>query len=134
VGIDLWKTSDQSGNALEVTRRNAEVEGVADRVDLRTGDVRALPFEAESFDVVLSSLAIHNVPDAAGRAKAIDEAVRVLRRGGRIVIVDINATREYEARLRERGLVEVHRRALGPRLWFGGPWVAASLVEARKPA
>ena len=72
VGIDLWRTSDQSGNAVEVTRRNAQLEGVADRVDLRTGDIRTLPFEDESFDVVLSSLAIHNIPDAAGRAKAID--------------------------------------------------------------
>jgi len=133
VGIDLWKSSDQSGNALEVTRRNAELEGVADRVDLRTGDMRALPFEDESFDVVLSSLAIHNIPHAAGRAKAIDEAVRVLRRGGRILIADINATREYEGQLRERDMSEVEQRSLGLRMWFGGPWVAASLVRARKP-
>ncbi|HKC89777.1 MAG TPA: class I SAM-dependent methyltransferase [Candidatus Limnocylindria bacterium] len=132
-GIDLWKTSDQSGNALEVTGRNAELERVADRVDLRTGDMRALPFEDDSFDLVLSSLAIHNIPDAAGRAKAIDEALRVLRPGGRIVIVDINATREYATGLRERGMADVERRSLGPRMWFGGPWVAASLVRARKP-
>ena len=134
VGIDLWKTSDQSGNSFEVTRRNAQLESVADRVELRTGDMRALPFEDESFDLVLSSLAIHNIPEAAGRAMAIDDTVRVLRRGGRVAIVDINATSEYEARLRERGMVDVERRALGPRMWFGGPWVAASLVKARKPA
>jgi ubiquinone/menaquinone biosynthesis C-methylase UbiE len=133
LGIDLWKTSDQSGNALEVTSQNARLEGVADRVDLRTGDMRALPFEDESVDVILSSLAIHNVPDANGRARAIDEAVRVLRPGGRMLIVDINATREYEARLREHGMAEVERRSLGPRLWFGGPWVGAFLVRARKP-
>ena len=134
VGIDLWKTSDQSGNALEVARRNAELEGVADHVDLRTGDMRALPFEDESFDVVFSSLAIHNIPDAGGRAKAIDEAVRVLRRGGRVLIGDINVTREYQARLRERGMADIERRSLGWRMWFGGPWVAAALVRARKPA
>ncbi len=133
VGIDLWKTSDQSGNALAVTKRNAELEGVADRIDLQTGDMRALPFDDEAFDVVLSSLAIHNIPDPAGRAKAIDDAVRVLRPGGRILIVDINATREYEARFRESGMAEIERRSLGPRLWFGGPWVAASLVRGRKP-
>ncbi len=132
-GIDLWKTSDQSGNALEVTQRNADLEGVADRVDLRTGDMRALPYKDETFDVVLSSLAIHNIPDAAARAKAIDEAGRVLRRGGRVLIADIKATGEYETRLRERGMVDVERRSLGPRMWFGGPWVAASVVRARKP-
>jgi len=133
LGIDLWKTSDQSGNALEATSQNAGLEGVADRVDLRTGDMRALPLQDESVDVILSSLAIHNVPDATGRARAIDEAVRVLRPGGRILIVDINATRDYEARLRERGMADVERRSLGPRMWFGGPWVGASLVRARKP-
>jgi arsenite methyltransferase len=133
VGVDLWKTSDQSGNALGVTKHNAELEGVADRVDLRTADMRALPFEDESFDVVLGSLAIHNIGEANGRAKALDEGVRVLRPDGRILIVDINATREYEARLRQRGMSAVERRSVGPRMWFGGPWVAASLVRARKP-
>ena len=133
-GIDLWKSSDQSGNAPEVTKRNAELEGVADRVDLRTGDMRALPFADGSFDVVVSGLAIHNIRDAAGRAKAIDEAVRVLRPGGRILIVDINAAREYEARFRQLRMAEVDRRLLGPRMWFGGPWVAASVVRARKSA
>jgi SAM-dependent methyltransferase len=102
VGIDLWKTANQSGNALEVTKRNAELEGVADRVDLQTADVRSLPFEDESLDLVLSSLAIHNITDAQGRAKAIDEAVRLLRRGGRLLIVDIGATAEHVAHLRAR--------------------------------
>jgi len=134
VGIDLWKSSDQSGNALEVTRRNAELEGVADRVDLRTGDMRALPFEDESFDVVLSSLAIHNIPDAAGRAKAIDEAVRVLRRGA--ASSSRTSTRRASTKCNcgnaacPRSSDARWARACG----FGGPWIAASLVRARKLA
>src|SRR5262245_20065833 len=59
-GIDLWSTHDQSGNARSVTIQNASLESVADRVDVRTGDMRLLPFSGESFDVVVSSLAIHN--------------------------------------------------------------------------
>src|SRR5207249_4073043 len=39
VGVDLWKTADQSGNAPEVAEANARREGVADRVELRTGDM-----------------------------------------------------------------------------------------------
>ena len=132
VGIDLWKTADQSGNSPEATGRNAEAEGVADRIELRTGDMRAMPFPDGSFDLVISSLAIHNITDAAGRAKATDEAARVLRPGGTLLIVDISAMREYEERLRQHGLSELARRPLGTRMWFGGPWVAASLVRARK--
>src|SRR6187455_196832 len=39
IGIDLWSTRDQSGNASDVTRRNASLEGVIDRVDIETGDM-----------------------------------------------------------------------------------------------
>src|SRR4051812_44651608 len=42
-GIDLWSTHDQSGNARAVTLRNASLEGVQDRIDIETGDMRALP-------------------------------------------------------------------------------------------
>ncbi|MBO0681830.1 MAG: class I SAM-dependent methyltransferase [Candidatus Dormibacteraeota bacterium] len=133
VGIDLWKGVDQSGNSPEATLRNAELEGVAGRVELRTGDMTSMPFEEASFDLVLSSLAIHNIQGAAGRAAAIDEAVRVLRPGGRLAIADIETTRTYVARLRERGMRDVGRRRLDWRFWYGGPWAATRLVTARKP-
>ena len=69
--------ADQSGNSADATRANAAAEGVADRVELHTADMTALPFEANTFDVVVSSMAIHNIGGNAGRRKAIDEAVRV---------------------------------------------------------
>src|SRR5262249_17801402 len=70
VGIDLWRDDEQSGNSPAVTRRNAALEGVEDRVELHTGDMAALPFEDASFDVVLSSRAFHNMP-GTGRASAL---------------------------------------------------------------
>lgn len=48
--------------------RNAALEGVSDRIDIETGDMRALPFPDGTFDVVLSSLAIHNISSNAARA------------------------------------------------------------------
>ena len=81
-GIDLWSTHDQSGNARDVTLRNAALEGVSDRIDIETGDMRALPFPDGTFDVVVSSLAIHNISSNAARAQAIAEAWRVLKRAG----------------------------------------------------
>jgi ubiquinone/menaquinone biosynthesis C-methylase UbiE len=133
VGVDLWRGADQSGNSAEATRRNAVAEGVADRVDLHTTDMTALPFEDNSFDVIVSSLAIHNIPGSAGRQKAIDEAVRVLRPGGRLLIADIRATRQHQEHLAKLGMSDVARRGLGWRFWWGGPWAATRLVTATKP-
>ena len=106
---------------------------MADRVDLLTGDMTALPFEDNSFDVVVSSLAIHNIRGGAGRHKAIDEAVRVLRPGGQLLIADIRATRQHQAQLAKIGMNDVARRRLGWRFWWGGPWTATRLVTATKP-
>jgi len=127
VGVDLWRKVDQSGNSAEATQRNAVAEGVADRVELHTGDLRALPFEDNGFDVVLSNFAIHNISRRAGREKAISEAVRVLRPGGRLLIVDVRATRQYQAQLAGLGMDDVARRGLG---WWFQP---ARLVTATKP-
>ena len=127
VGVDLWRTVDQSGNSAEATQRNATAEGVADLSELHTGDLTALPFEDNRFDVVLSSLAIHNISGRAGREKAISEAVRVLRPGGRLLIVDVRGTRQYQSQLAKLGMYDVSRRGLG---WWSWP---ARLVTATKP-
>jgi arsenite methyltransferase len=134
VGVDLWRGVDQAGNSLEATRRNAVAEGVADRVELHTGDMTALPFEDNSFDVVVSSLAIHNISGSAGRAKAVSEAVRVLRPGGGLMIADIRGAGRHRAQLAEMGLHDVACRRMGWQFWWGGPWAATRLVTATKPS
>jgi ubiquinone/menaquinone biosynthesis C-methylase UbiE len=134
VGVDLWRRGDQSGNSLKATLRNAEAEGVADRVELHTADMTVLPFEGNSFNVVLSNVAIHNVKGRDGRYKAIEEAVRVLRPGGRLMIADIEATGDYLAHLVTMGMINIDRRNLGWRMWWSGPWLATRLVTALKPS
>ena len=132
VGLDLWQAKELSGNTEAAARRNADIEGLADRVDVVTGDLRALPFDDASFDRVVSNLALHNVPDDADRAAALAEALRVLRPGGRLLLADVFHTGAYAAALRSAGAEDVSVRPLGPRVWFGGPWFVLKMVSARK--
>jgi arsenite methyltransferase len=134
VGVDIWSTHDQSGNARSVTVRNAALEGVAERVEIATADMRALPFPDASFDVVVSSLAIHNISAKADREQAVREGFRVLQPGGRLIIADIKATSTYAATLRGLGASNVTRRRLGWRFWWGNPIAATTLVTAVKPS
>src|SRR5262249_137092 len=49
-GIDIWQAEDLSGNILDATLENARREGVADRVDVQSADMRQLPFPDQTFD------------------------------------------------------------------------------------
>ncbi len=98
IGVDIWR-ADQTDNSQQNTLRNAELEGVADRVEVRTADITDLPFDDNSVDVIVSSLVVHNIPSPRARAKAISEAARVLRPGGRLVLADIWATRRHVRQL-----------------------------------
>jgi arsenite methyltransferase len=109
VGLDVWRRQDQAGNDPAATMANARAEGVAERVELCDGDARRLPFDQQSFDVVVSSMALHNIPGASGRAAAVAEIVRVLKPGGRVAILDFRHTGQYAAALAAAGLGEVHR-------------------------
>jgi len=131
-GVDIWNTKDQSGNARDVTLRNASLEGVTDRVQVDNGDMRALPYADATFDLVVSSLAIHNIPSTADRKKAIIEGFRVLKPGGRMVIADIRATSVYAETLRTLQTMDVKRRRLGWRFWWGNPFAGTTLVTASK--
>lgn len=131
-GVDIWSKMDQSGNAGDVALRNASLEGVSDRVQIETADMRALPFSDATFDVVVSSLAIHNIRSNADRKRAVAEGFRVIKPGGRIVIADIRATSTYADALRTLGASEVKRQRLGWRFWWGNPVAATTLLTASR--
>lgn len=107
VGIDIWSAVDQSDNSIERTDNNVEAEGVAGCVELKTADMRSVPAGDSSYDVVVSSLAIHNISGEKEREKALAEVVRVLKRGGRFVIVDIFYGEQYQDFFSQHGMISV---------------------------
>lgn len=78
--------------------------------ELMIADAEKLPFKSGTFDFVVSTLAVHHFPNALN---AIKEMCRVLKKGGRLVVVDadfllpeINSI----AKLIEPGFVRMHTK------------------------
>jgi arsenite methyltransferase len=67
IGVDLWDAKDQSQSSAAAALENARKEDVRMYVDVRTADARELPFPDASFDLVVSSLCIHNIGEGLGR-------------------------------------------------------------------
>jgi len=122
-GIDIWNANDLSGNHPDNTLSNAKAEGVGDRVKIDEADARKLPAGANTYDVVLSGLAIHNIQDRAEREKALREILRVTKPGGHIAIFDIFHASAYEKYFTENGCEPITRSGLSflwcvPTRWF----------------
>jgi arsenite methyltransferase len=128
IGIDIWSQVDQGDNKPENTARNARIEGVDDRIEIRDGDARKLEFPDEYFDVVVSSLALHNICDKAEREQAIREITRVLKPGGRLAIFDIKCIHEYQQILLAAEMEQVELS--GRSFWYLAP---TFILTATKP-
>jgi arsenite methyltransferase len=138
IGIDLWQQQDQANNSTAATLSNAAIEGVAERIEVKTADMRQLPFPENYFDVVISNWAIHNIEIEADRQKALDEIVRVLKPNGMVILSDIVNQTEYAKYFELHGLVNVElyndtvRDLVLKAVSFGS--FAPSAVSARKAA
>ena len=107
---------DRSGEVLERATALARRRRVSN-VTWKKGDFRKLPVKDESIDVALLSQSLHH---AADPADALSEAIRVLRPGGRVLILD----------LREHDQTWVRNRFGDRHLGFSGPQLETLLREA----
>lgn len=90
--------TDISPGMVEVARRNAE--GLGFQIDGEVADAEALPFEDDSFDLVIGHAVLHHIPDLEA---AFSEVLRVLRPGGRFVFAgEPTAKGDVVARLLSR--------------------------------
>jgi ubiquinone/menaquinone biosynthesis C-methylase UbiE len=62
---------------------------VADRVNFQKASASALPFEVGSFDAAVSNLVFHEVSDTKDKRDLIEEALRVVRKGGAFAFQDL---------------------------------------------
>lgn len=89
-GVDL------SENMLAAARRKARRARA--KIAFHAADATALPFAGESFDVVTITTVMHMVPETK-RLAALREAARVLRPGGRLLLVDYAGSLESRRHL-----------------------------------
>ncbi len=87
LGVDYWGGTWEYSKA--VCERNAELEGVADRVSFERASALALPYDDGAFDLVVSNLVFHEVHDARDKKLLLKEALRVVRPGGWFVFQDL---------------------------------------------
>jgi ubiquinone/menaquinone biosynthesis C-methylase UbiE len=159
-GLDVFLASRRVGDEgrvigldfteemIELANENKRKLG-AKNVEFRLGDMEAMPIEDESIDVVISNCVINLAPD---KDKVFQEAYRVLKPGGRMLISDIVTEwnlprairesitawagciagaleeREYLQKIKDAGFVEVEvvsKARLGP--------ISSAKIRAYKP-
>jgi ubiquinone/menaquinone biosynthesis C-methylase UbiE len=96
---------DASPQMIAVARRKAQRADLV--IDYRVAAVEALPFPDRTFDVVISSLMMHHLPHDLQRT-ALAEMHRVLKPGGRLVVVDLKPTTKQRGHLALPLLVHRH--------------------------
>ena len=85
IGIDF------SEHMLELAKKKIKETGFQHQIDLRCGDVTALPYGDKTFDAAIIAFGIRNIPDYK---KGIKEMTRVLKDGGKVVILEFTSVQK----------------------------------------
>jgi ubiquinone/menaquinone biosynthesis C-methylase UbiE len=82
---------DASPQMIATAQRKA---GNVSRLEFHVAAIEQLPLETGTFDVVLSSLMLHHLPDDLKKS-GLSEVRRVLKPGGRLVVVDLTRAHRF---------------------------------------
>jgi ubiquinone/menaquinone biosynthesis C-methylase UbiE len=134
VGVDI------SEKMLAAARRKARGAGL--NIAFHKADAAQLPFEDEQFDVVTVTTVMHMIPESR-RQLCLREASRVLRHGGRLLLIDYagdpDGPKHWSARLGPHRRFDLHslRRPLSAEGFEeidGGPldWLSLHFLRGRK--
>ena len=110
-GVDIWRTDIESDVSPQSVLKNAKLAGVADRVQVESADARDLPFENGRFDIVLTSFMLHDM-NKADRETAVQQMTRVLKPGGKLVIVEIAHAAHLVSTLQDCGFTTIRQPSL----------------------
>lgn len=88
IGVDIWDKMELFNNRPERAYENAEIEGVRDKVEFKTGNILSIPFPDDSFDAVTCSSVVNNLHSEAEKLNAMKEIFRVLKPGGMFLMME----------------------------------------------
>lgn len=107
--VETGVAMDLAEKMLEIGRRKITKRGLSEAVTLMVGDATAIPVDDCQFDAVTISFGIRNVADVS---KALREMYRVLKPGGRVLILEFSMPQNRFV----RAVALVYLRHVLPRL------------------
>src|SRR5882672_2386542 len=108
IGVDI------SEGMLEVGRKKMAKRGLASKIELRSADSEKLPFEENKFDAIIVAFGVRNFEHLE---KGLYEMLRVLKPGGKVVILEFSKPTVFPL----RQLFHFYFRFILPKI---GRWVS----------
>ena len=98
-GVDYW--GSMWNFAQEQCERNADLEGVGDRIAFQKGDAAKLDFPDEYFDGAVSNFVFHEVKSQRDKRLVVREALRVVKKGGTFAFHDLFLEKKFYGNIEE---------------------------------
>ncbi len=95
--IDI--TEQISEDAPQSPSDNARIEDVKNKVKFQYGDFTDIPFEDATFDILTMDNVLHEIEEENLKIQTLSEAYRVLKPGGRLVMLEWIRNRKMSTRL-----------------------------------